>query len=534
MGLSGGFGTISAGQIWNAAYNSVGAITDQSYFLGSAYTGYRHGNALSYSVSSGAMSLQIDAILDNTTDKDMDKIELGATMNIGEIGKVAFAHIRQEDSTITVTNRIYNSVSDFRGALTIGTGTLTVSELDTSGLTVTDLDTSGLTVTDLDTSGLTVNQGNLDGNPALLVGITDLAFKPGIQSQSIPVYSCTIFKDGIGGFPAADKTVAECETLRANAEGEEGNGKVFTVGRNDLRNSDGTLKTRPLGDKIMPREGVNLIPNTGDVTIGGLSINRISKLSHFFKTGVGDTEVKVEPKIELRPITGSERCYVSVGVRNAGVDCEEYVEKYVYTNAKDEEVTVPATSNQLRHSAEVEFSRGSLGVTGGQTLVGTAGGQTLVGTADGQTLVGTATGTVSGTPKIDITTLTVETTTTHKDTDTEEPDYGYTTNAVAAQVDFLGYSAHLGLLDKKSNAPGAESRSVMHLGASGAIGDTGANFLFQVRDVEQAGGDDVNPWYVSLSKSLGSGASLIFEHANPDGEGGHEDSTSVIALKVDF
>ena len=32
VGLSGGFGTLTIGQIWSASYNSVGAITDNSIF----------------------------------------------------------------------------------------------------------------------------------------------------------------------------------------------------------------------------------------------------------------------------------------------------------------------------------------------------------------------------------------------------------------------------------------------------------------------------------------------------------------------
>ena len=66
-GLSGGFGTISVGQIWNAAYNHVGAITDQSYYFGNAGTGYRHGSAISYAFSSGAVRFQVDLGSDGGT-----------------------------------------------------------------------------------------------------------------------------------------------------------------------------------------------------------------------------------------------------------------------------------------------------------------------------------------------------------------------------------------------------------------------------------------------------------------------------------
>ena len=102
-GLSGGFGTISVGQIWNAAYNHAGAITDKSYYFGNAGTGYRHGNAISYAFSSGIMSAQLDLVADGDTDtgKGIDKTEFGVTVGLGEIGKVAIAHTNMRDHMVT-------------------------------------------------------------------------------------------------------------------------------------------------------------------------------------------------------------------------------------------------------------------------------------------------------------------------------------------------------------------------------------------------------------------------------------------------
>ncbi len=100
VGLSGGFGTVSLGQIWNAAYNHVGSITDGSWFYGDAHTGYRHGNAVSYAGSFGAVSMQLDAIVDGgmNTDSAVDKVEFGLTVDLGDIGKVALAHTNQKDT----------------------------------------------------------------------------------------------------------------------------------------------------------------------------------------------------------------------------------------------------------------------------------------------------------------------------------------------------------------------------------------------------------------------------------------------------
>ena len=65
VGLSGGFGSLTIGQIWSASYNSVGAITDNSVFLGNSETSYRNGSSVSYAVSVENISIQADAIMKN-------------------------------------------------------------------------------------------------------------------------------------------------------------------------------------------------------------------------------------------------------------------------------------------------------------------------------------------------------------------------------------------------------------------------------------------------------------------------------------
>ncbi len=114
VGLSGGFGTLTVGQIWSASYNSVGAITDNSTFLGDSETSYRNGHSVSYAVSVESISIQADAIMNNgwgarsiakdtntadgvdtngvAEDKNVDAMEIGVSMGLGEYGKIAFAH----------------------------------------------------------------------------------------------------------------------------------------------------------------------------------------------------------------------------------------------------------------------------------------------------------------------------------------------------------------------------------------------------------------------------------------------------------
>ena len=142
VGLSGGFGSLTLGQIGSASYNGVGAITDNSNYLGDAETGgSRHGNAVSYAVSVENISMQVDVIMNNgggarstpdththaiggspvstdatnanntsgnavptsaaaklknVEDKNVDAFHLGVSMGLGENGKIGFAHISHD------------------------------------------------------------------------------------------------------------------------------------------------------------------------------------------------------------------------------------------------------------------------------------------------------------------------------------------------------------------------------------------------------------------------------------------------------
>ena len=109
VGLSGGFGTLTMGQIWSASYNHAGVIRDFPNWYTSPDTSARVGNALSYSVSNDAFSMQIDAIMDGkkNTGGAVDQLEFGMTVNVGEVGKVALAHTTVKDETVTkMTERI--------------------------------------------------------------------------------------------------------------------------------------------------------------------------------------------------------------------------------------------------------------------------------------------------------------------------------------------------------------------------------------------------------------------------------------------
>ena len=115
VGLSGGFGTLTLGQIWSASYNHAGVIRDfPNWYTASDTTG-RIGNALSYSVSNDAFSMQIDAIMDGkkNTGGAVDQLEFGMTVNVGEVGKVALAHTTVKDETVMVMPTIEDWLGTF-------------------------------------------------------------------------------------------------------------------------------------------------------------------------------------------------------------------------------------------------------------------------------------------------------------------------------------------------------------------------------------------------------------------------------------
>ena len=99
VGLSGGFGTITIGQIWGASYNHTGGVFDLANFGGDHHSTGRVGNALSYSISAGSVSAQVDAIMNSEKNSSggIDQFEFGMSFDMGDIGKVALSHTNIRD-----------------------------------------------------------------------------------------------------------------------------------------------------------------------------------------------------------------------------------------------------------------------------------------------------------------------------------------------------------------------------------------------------------------------------------------------------
>ena len=123
VALSGGFGTITLGQIWSASAIHYGFAIDPSYVNG-VFGGanYRNGNSVSYSSSAGDVSFQIDKVTG-----DAEKVEFGGSANLGPVG-IGFANWSNADDDAGFTG-VAVSAGAAGVNLTVGLG----SEKDADG-----------------------------------------------------------------------------------------------------------------------------------------------------------------------------------------------------------------------------------------------------------------------------------------------------------------------------------------------------------------------------------------------------------------
>ena len=111
--------------------------------------------------------------------------------------------------------------------------------------------------------------------------------------------------------------------------------------------------------------------------------------------------------------------------------------------------------------------------------------------------------------------------------------HGHKNTHVAVEFNIGGVTPYLGHSTKKENGAMGKKTKTTHYGVRGGLGDTGINFLVAARNVKPDGGAKTSPWLFNLSKNLGGGATVIFEHANYDNnEPGNKETA--IGLHVTF
>ena len=590
-GLSGSFGTVSLGQIWSASFNHVGGITDGSWFYGNSETSYRVGNALSYAMSAGAISMQIDAVMDGGTDtgESVDQLEFGMTVSLGDIGKLGLAYVDTKDSM--VTNSVF--MEGTPGSYTPGSdGTYTPG---TPGSYTPGMDgtyTPGMDGTYTPGSDGTYTPGSdgtyTPGSDGTYVPGTPGEYKqgtPGEYKQGTPTVPSTVtvvpnlkpmdFMLMVGEdgqlvlseetkkmYPTADydqndivsKTYVSADGMISGTKAEDEEkfeatpmrityvgaplGETGLTGQQQRVDDDNPNDYRKVGDRYV----ANACYEDGEVlTTSGCVEQPAYKVEYFVQPQ--DTEPVFNPVTNTETIPGNV-ANISI-VKLSDDDVMHTVEGTItdgQVTTVDDTNFVPGTPGEYKQGTPGEYKQGTPGsYTKGSDGTYTPGSDgTYTPGSDGTYTPGTDGTYTQGTdgtytPGTDGTytqgtdgTYTPGTASHYDDVTTTVK--GSRATHVAAQFSLGAITAYLGYSQNEENGSGMKDKTT-HYGVSGGLGETGISFHAMARNKDNASGMDSNPWLVGLTKGLGGGATVMVEHGNDD-EGAS--GKTRFGLKVDF
>ena len=470
VGLSGGFGTLTLGQIWSASFNATGAITDNSLLWGDSATSYRVGNALSYSNSVGNASLQIDAIMDSSRDTGdaVDQVEFGMTIGLGDIGKLAVGYVESKDTNITTmvhkdavqakdatpdTPEMYHII---KTAATPAAGTTPAKPATTAmlerimvwtrleGVTTAANDDPDNTFLDKDGKF----KGNIDGTEALAQADIDM-FASGVRQIGDQYYAfrgtdtaSAIMTDCVTG-ANADKT--KCKQITVYVERTKyADGSGADNEQNNARDDDGDED-----------EG------TGAKMVGASYMTDVQL--HVANTDIGEKGLGIT--------VGATEDDLMIEGEKLGTPMQAYVPA---STTKMDDIKPGYKGTHIA----VEFGLGGVTAWLGHSKTENNGGAIVKGTAAAPMNKNAMTG---------------------------------------------------GVVDKTMMTEASDTK-VTHAGVRGSVGDGGINYYLAYRSVDAAGAKS-NPFLINLNQSLGDGATAFIEHANnDDGVSGK----TWVGLKVDF
>ena len=529
VGLSGGFGTLTLGQVWGAAYNNSGGMRDINNFYGGSDVtgGGRVGNAVSYAFSSGAAGFQVDAIMDGAKDTGdtVDQLGFGVTINLGEFGKLGLAYENVENAMMD--KMVMGMPSMFAGeAVLKATG----DKLDYSGLVVKD-ETSRKaingTVASI-ASTLTINDGLLEGE-TMMVSLMQVYSMASDKPESFDM----VKKHTDGKFYASDcvsatgldkdcttKTWAYVGTENADAakKGVTSTHTVYVPDQDNLAafSHGGITSTRTTRGAPMP-ETVQVISITDSVSAADYAVSddahTVRIVNHANWNALSGMVLNVHTYMRPTDVSGT------TAVDESEVPVTIY--SYEDTEGVTQYVNEDGTAAHVRDDGTIVLLTEDNAPQPTDTTVDAT-----------HTVVTLAASQVPG-EEMTVTTTTDSYEITHEVTmNTKDMTYGHTSKHVSAQFNLGVMTLGLGFTETESNDPmDKQDAKTTYIGASGSIGDTGMSWVAQARNKEDHMGMESSPWTVGLGKSLGDGARMFVEHQNSDdGKGG----SSVIGLRADF
>ena len=551
VGLSGGFGNLSLGRV-GAAGAKTGGILDNSFHYGNSYTGFRTGNAVSYANSMGSVNVQLDAIMDPKKDSDgaIDEMQLGVSLSLGDVGKIAFSHVNVENHTPAGMKTVFNP-GEFptlkgRDELTInGVDALTINGVD--ALTIEG--TNALKVVDQD--------GNeVDG---LMVGGTEGLGIGGTEGL------------GIGG--AEGLGIGGTEGLGIGGNVDPAHGEVSLVNDPNNPGTPNNIMWTIDGQSIFIRSDVNdgsIRDETHTVTDGSneISVMAVSIMSRNDPGDQASITIGTDPGEYMKDDSGDTVVYREVDCDTQGTACASHV--YF---ADEDNVTVrthPIAVVSSKAIANTKFvtdvpnpnlmitGKEGLMVTGKNGLMITGKNGLMITGKEGLKIVngeGEEVNDVTGLEISGVDDLTIDGELTIEGELTIDGELtldggklpeekkvpydmvpGSKANHVAAEFGFGAVTAFVGYSQIESNKAGSMKDKITHYGLRGSLGDSGVGFLVQLRNEELKGSkptdSDRDPYVVNVSKSLGDGASAYIEHGTQDAKG--EKAKTRIGMIVNF
>ena len=475
VGLSGGFGSLSMGQIWNAGYNSVGAITDPfTVHGGNALTPYRIGSALSYANSVGNASFQIDAIMDKGMDTGdaVDGVEFGMTIGLGDIGKIAVAYLDRKDERIMKMAHVpakeaMAAVSRTPEMYYIITAPATATaeakkrklnrivvlarKDDDDETIATFVDKDGKLKVNISGDDTVLDENDSTPFETAIVKLGDMYYAPRSVDGSNTADSASAIKDLCVDGDNAD--AAKCQEIVVYKE------TIEYYKDNDTPDFGASL-TATNRDDAEAHE----IPDAADARRLTNPADTTNKFTTYFTEGV-DFE---------KGIGEEDSLYIQA--KKDGTPATAYVP------ASTEKMKDINPGYESTHVA-VEFGLGDITAWVGHSRKEKNGGAIMSDVPEGEA--------VSLLAEIGA-----------------EPDDGY-------------------MKSKSSEI------KINHFGVRGSLGDNGLSYIMNYRSEEDTGkGTKTNPYAIGLYKGLGDGASAIVEHANADMPG--ESGKTWVGLRVDF
>ena len=581
MGLSGAFGNITMGQIWTAAYNHAGGWRYLNPYFGSGDTTSRQGSALSYAFNSGAASFQVDAYLDSARDtgRTVDEFQFGATINLGDIGKLGIGYKDVETSTKMTTETVYDTqitggvTASLRGMATLEGMSKVMGDAGLTGMSKVMGDAavngSGSGTISMDELLEVLNSGTISQDDGYTIEVSDIGLDSDITvGASVTPGSVTrnahsrarmtrqVLVQSVGGCGAQLGDLAP--------ESQCAPGDNYTA----VRNSDGedVMIADPTSDNLL--DPANLM--------GSLTLNAASLANVKYFTGATNNRMEVEEVVVSR-VTGTtnptpgldfddDDPQCTVTPRAAGVICQQSQDwRDVNTGNQAAAPTQVTADYTIVDADSFDISGGQLVIKkGDEVQTGMDIGDVLnisyaanpdadvtvsvmvTGDAETDGLDVDHTGVTAETDGLDVdhtgvtvdnsgvtvdvddTTLGAQTTARTKTG--SKPVYGYTESHVSLQLGLGAMTGTLGYSEIDSDDPAKQmDKKISFLGLNGSLGDSGLSWTAYSRSVDDHDGSDTNSWGASLTKSLGDGVSTYIDHGNDGADG-----LTFVGLSVNF